>query len=157
MWLRDRTRASLQLLLCVLARSQNCTDRTLAVASELNDPPGCAALLQREAHKLEPEKKRPVNAPRDVEWRARQMVIQNAQEEATVRSLQKLLAWFSNAKITSALQLPLIRQWHAVSAQLLDRGLTAHDCRVIFVCAFAGLMLMCILAGRRLSGHSSSS
>ncbi|CAE7041782.1 unnamed protein product [Symbiodinium sp. CCMP2456] len=114
-----------------------------------------AALLQKQAEKVE---HRTTAAPQfkavqeDAEWRARQMVLQNAEEEAVAQSLSRFMGWFSNVKISSPIQLPLIRQWHAVSEQLLDRGLTARDCRVIFVCLFAGLILTCAVAGRRLAG-----
>ncbi|CAE7527793.1 IQANK1, partial [Symbiodinium pilosum] len=88
-----------------------------------------AALLQRQADKVEQKAANSPKLKEDVEWRARQMVLLKAQEEAVAQSWSRLLGWFSNEKIQTAMEVPLIRQWHVVSEQLLDRGLTTKDCK----------------------------
>ncbi|CAE7725402.1 hypothetical protein AK812_SmicGene26162 [Symbiodinium microadriaticum] len=149
----SRQKLRLWALLVTLSESNSCIQSPHPVLLDDNHASECAAaLLQKQAEKVEHRTTAPPQFKEDAEWRARQMVLQNAEEEAVAQSLSRFMGWFSNVKISSPIQLPLIRQWHAVSQQLLDRGLTASDLRVIFVCLFACLILTCAVAGRRLAG-----
>ncbi|CAE7666148.1 unnamed protein product [Symbiodinium sp. CCMP2592] len=141
----------------VTLSESSCIQRPDPVLLDENHASECvAALLQKQAEKVEHKTTTAPQFKEDAEWRARQMVLQNAEEEAVAQSLSRFMGWFSNVKISSPIQLPLIRQWHVVSEQLLDRGLTTRDCRLIFVCIFACLILTCAIAGRRFAGTGTS-